>query len=169
MVALVERKEYSRLDDLLSSSRIIGLFNIQNPENAGSTLRTAAALGYTSVFLTSDCADIWSPRALRAGAGVQLSCNIYRSTEYLADIDSIKKSGFRFLTSALHNESVSVEKINRNEHLFVAVGNEGNGLRDEVIRLADQIVHIPMNNAAESLNASAAAAILMWELRDPSI
>lgn len=150
---------------LESCRRILGLCEIQNPENAAAAVRTAAALGYDAVMLTADCADIWSPRSIRAGAGAQFSLDIHTVQDMCTGIKKLKKHGFLTLASALTDAASEVQDIEKREKLFIAVGNEGHGLPDTVIEACDETVIIPMSGMVESLNANAAASILMWELR----
>lgn len=167
--AAVEKPAEQTAEDLSRHSRILGLCGLQNPENVGSCVRSAAALGYDAVLLSSDCADIWSPRALRAGAGTQLFCGISVSSDFASSVRALKEAGVLTCASALHTDSVPVTLVPRDRSIFLAVGSEGNGLPDEITELCELRVSIPMSGSAESLNAAAAAAVMMWELRDDSL
>ncbi len=167
--AVAARPEPCSEQEISGSARILGLCGIQNPENVGGSVRTAAALGFGSLLISSDCADIWSPRALRAGAGTQLFCRVCVTSDFRGSVEELKRAGVFTCASALHRDSVPVTGIGEREKLFIAVGSEGRGLPDEVTESCDAVVHIPMSGSAESLNAAAAAAIMMWELRDGSL
>lgn len=167
--AVVRRPDTVPVSDLTVSDRILGLFGLQNPENLGGGVRTAAALGYGSLLLSSDCADIWSPRALRAGVGTQLFCNVCVTSDPVSAIAEIRRAGVYTCASALHRDSVPVTEISGKDKLFLAIGSEGRGLPEDITESCDVTVHIPMSSSAESLNAAAAAAVMMWELRDSSL
>ncbi|MBQ9959286.1 MAG: RNA methyltransferase [Oscillospiraceae bacterium] len=163
--ALVQRPQAVSVKALCANSRILGLCSLQNPENVGAAIRTAAALGFGGVLLSADCADAWSPRALRAGAGCQLQVDMAVADDYAAAVASLREAGVYTMASALHRDAVQLGSVQRRPQMFIAVGNEGRGLPQDVIDACDDAVVIPMSERAESLNAAAAAAILLWELR----
>ena len=167
--AEVERPAWTEPAELASGSRILGLCGVQNPENVGSCIRTAAALGYSAVLLSSDCADVWSPRTVRAAAGTQLSCRIASTRDFAGSVRELANAGVLTCASALHSDSVYVSDVPRDRKIFLAVGSEGSGLPDDVTEACEIRIRIPMSGSAESLNAAAAAAVMMWELRDESL
>lgn len=163
--AVVRRPAPCSVAELAEQPRILGLCSLQNPENVGAAVRSAAALGFGGVLLSADCADLWSPRALRAGAGCQLRLSTAVAEDFTAAVRQLSAAGVCTLASALHRDALPISRVERRQRMFVAVGNEGNGLPQAVIDACDSAVVIPMSGAAESLNAAAAAAILLWELR----
>ena len=163
--AVVDRPVAVSVGKLAEHDRILGICGLQNPENAGACIRTAAALGYDGILVSSDCADLWSARASRASAGTQLSCDIAVTEDFASSVSELNRLGVTTMASALHKKAESVDRIGRAGKLFIAIGNEGHGLPAEVIEQCGRVVLIPMSDSAESLNAAAAAAILMWELR----
>ena len=164
--AAVERPAPVSVKELASHSRILGLCGLQNPENVGGCVRTATALGFGALLLSSDCADIWSPRAVRAAAGTQFSCSISVTSDFAASVGELRDEGVLTCASALHRDSIPVTEVEKGGRLFLAVGSEGQGLPDDVTEACDKTVRIPMSASAESLNAAAAAAVMMWELRE---
>ncbi len=167
--AVVEIPAAVSVDDIGSHSRILGICSLQNPENVGSCIRSAAALGFDSLLVSTDCADVWSPRAIRAASGTQFSCRISFTDDFAASVRQLRSSGVLTCASALHRDSVPVTEIKTDRSLFLAVGNEGRGLPEETVAACEKMIHIPMSGSAESLNAAAAAAVMMWELRDGSL
>lgn len=166
VVASVNRPRDIAVKDLSAYTRVLGLCNVQNPENVGGTIRTASALGFKAVVLSRDCADPWSPRSVRAGAGCQLKIRIHVTDDFRNTVEEINNLDFKTYASALHRDSVSLEKADKSGKIFLAIGNEGNGLPDDVISSCTGIISVPMSEEVESLNAAAAAAVMMWELRD---
>lgn len=141
------------------------LENLQDPGNLGTVLRTAEALGVSRVFLLGDCCDPWSPKALRAsmGAVFRLSLMEGGSAEELCKL--LRGQGCRLHAAVPRPDAVPVTELVLSQDLHaVFIGNEGSGLREETVALCDDAVVIPMAGRAESLNASAAATILLWEM-----
>ena len=165
VIALLKRPLDTDLYELASSDRILGLCGVQNPENIGAAIRSAAAFGFSGIMISRDCADPWSPRSVRAGAGTQLNCMIYTSHDFAGDVRKLGEEGFRTLASALHRDSVPLIDEKTTGKIFLAVGSEGSGLPEEVIEACSETVYIPLSEGVESLNAAAAAAVMMWELR----
>ena len=135
------------------------LENIQDPGNLGAMLRTAAAAGATQAVLSKGCHDPWSPKALRGGQGAQFVLPIERGVEVPAWCGQFK--GQR-LALALGEEN-SLFSCDLVGPLALIVGNEGAGLSEAVRAAATATVQIPMPGKMESLNASAALAIAVFE------
>lgn len=139
------------------------LERIQDPGNLGTILRTAEALGVTSVFLLGEGCDPFSPKALRAsmGAVFRLSLIMERDPKRLKTL----LEGYTLHAAVPDSGATPVTEINFSTGLHaILIGNEGNGLTEETISLCHDRITIPMGGRAESLNASAAANILLWEL-----
>lgn len=141
------------------------LENIQDPGNLGTILRTAEALGQFRVFLLGDCCDPLSPKALRAsmGAAFRLGLGTEVSTKKL--LKMLESEGYMTHGAVPADTAIPVTGIDfgTGRHAVV-VGNEGRGLTPETAGLCMDLVTIPMGGRAESLNAAAAATVLLWEL-----
>lgn len=141
------------------------LENLQDPGNLGTVLRTAEALGMRRVFLLGDCCDPLSPKALRASMGAVFRVELpqERSPERLKAL--LERYGYRLHAAVPERTAEKVTDVDFSQGLHaVFIGNEGNGLTQETIALCHDRVTIPMEGRAESLNASAAATILLWEM-----
>lgn len=141
------------------------LENLQDPGNLGTILRTAEALGFQHVYLLGDCCDPLSPKALRAsmGATFRVGLVVEPSREKLCG--QLKAQGRTLLASVPDSTALPVTTVDFSHGKWaVFIGNEGNGLTSETIALCHHRVTIPMAGRAESLNASAAATILLWEM-----
>lgn len=150
------------LDKIENTGRYVALENISDPSNLGTILRTAEALGLDGVILSDNCCDIYSPKTTRGSMGAVFRmkfCIVKNFSEYIGNLTD---SGIKTY-AATPRDAVSVTKIDFKSGI-VLIGNEGAGLSDEAIDSCIARVKIPMGGRAESLNASAAAAILMWEL-----
>ena len=135
------------------------LEDIQDPGNLGSLLRSAAAAGCDAIFLSKGCADVWSPKVLRAGMGGHFVLNIYEATDLLAVAAAFQG---KLLAGALGAET-SLYDCDLRGKLAFAVGNEGSGLSDSLKALSSQVITIPMLGKVESLNVAAAAAVCLFE------
>ena len=128
----------------------------------GTILRTAEAVGIDGIVLSDDCCDIYSPKVVRGSMGA-----VFRIP--FTVVSSIKDfiSAHKDITSYASVVSGDAEKITDvkfSDSSLLVIGNEGNGVKASTIEACDKKITIPMNGRAESLNASAAAAILIWEM-----
>jgi len=135
------------------------LEDIQDPGNLGSILRSAAASGIRRIYLSTGCADAWSPKALRAGMGAHFHLSIHESS------DLVKTAQYfpgQIVAMVLNTEKKLFDLDLSGPTAFI-IGNEGAGISTQLLKCTDSIVTIPMPGAAESLNAAAAAAICFFE------
>ena len=145
---------------LLSPSRFALLLeDIQDPGNLGSMLRSAAAAGCDTVFLSPQCADAWSPKVLRAAMGGHFALNICEQQDLLG----VAKTFPGTLLATSLQAARSLYNCDLRGDVAFMVGNEGAGLSDELSRLASGRITIPMPGRIESLNAAAATAICLFE------
>lgn len=135
------------------------LEDIQDPGNLGTILRSAAAAGCDTAFLSPACADAWSPKVLRAGMGAHFVLNIQEKSDLAAT--AAEFSGM-VLAASLAAEHKLYE-LDLTGPLAVVVGNEGAGISPALMAAASHRVKIPMPGAVESLNAAAAAAVCLFE------
>lgn len=151
-------------ETLPSSFNALLLSSIQDPGNLGTIIRTAYAFGVDRLFITPDCADIYSPKVIRAAMGT-----LFRQKITVAnDLDTAKKLkelGGSVYAAALRESAMVVGNFKLPQRVCFAVGNEGHGLSDALINLCTGAVIIPMTPDCESLNAAGAAGILSWEMR----
>ena len=147
--------------------RYIALENIQDPSNMGTILRTAEAFGVHGVILSKDCCDIYSPKVVRGSMGAVFRITTVIAENFTEYIRQLTRNGINTYASTPH-EAENIEHIDFSNGGVMLIGNEGNGLKEETIQVCLKRVKIPMTGRAESLNASAAAAILMYKLQSIS-
>ena len=142
--------------------RVVLLDGVQDPGNVGTIVRTAEALGFDCAVMSPDCADVWSPKALRSsmGSALRLPCITGELTDI---IKSLTAEGFSVYGAMLDDSAARLGGIEFPEKSAVVIGSEGSGISREVAALCSRAVYIPISGA-ESLNAAAAAAIILWEL-----
>ena len=142
---------------------ILILDGLRDPGNVGTVLRTAAAFGCNTVVMSSDCADVYNPKTVRAAMGAVFRQKTVTVTDLEGTIRKLRDNGRLVYCATLDDTSVELSDIAITpKHCFV-IGNEGNGIRKEIISASTGSVIIPMQPGAESLNASAAATVLLWE------
>ncbi len=134
------------------------LEDIQDPGNLGSMMRSAAAAGCDAVFLSKGCADAWSPKVLRGGMGGHFALSIHES----ADLSAVAETFQGRVYAASLQAKQSLYGCDLHGDIAFAIGNEGAGLSEELLRVAHP-VFIPMPGKIESLNAAAAAAVCLFE------
>ena len=164
ILCVIKQQKYL-LEELLSvqNPHFVVLDNLQDPGNLGTIVRTAEGAGVDAIFMSRDCVDIYNPKTIRSTMG-----SIYRMpTIYIEDIpmllEEFRKKGICSYAAHLEGKH-SYEAENYCGGTAILIGNEGNGLRQEVAEKADVWVQIPMQGKVESLNAAIAAAVLMFEV-----
>ena len=162
ILAVVEKPAYELEDLLKGTPLLLVLETIQDPGNLGTILRTAEGAGCTGVILSKDTVDLFSPKVVRSTMG-----SLYRMPYYVAEdlgetIDALKKCGVTFFAAHLKGKKCYDECDYRKPSAFL-IGNEGNGLTDEIAEKADEKIIIPMAGKLESLNAAMSAGILAYE------
>lgn len=148
----------------ISKGKYIVLENTADPANLGTIARTAEALGLSGLIISSKGCDPFSPKAQRAGMGALLRLPVFLTNDLLAELSELKDKGFLTLASVVSDADCDVTKVDYPENCAVLIGNEANGLTPEAISACDKKVTITMRGRAESLNAAAAASIIMWEM-----
>ena len=136
--------------------------NIQDPGNLGTIIRTAEAAGFSAVLLSPNCVDIYSPKVVRASMGSYFNIKIINNIK-TDDILAMKNKGLKIYGGSLRDNSCDYRLVDYSAPVMVVIGNEANGISDNVLDLCDS-VKIPIVGRAESLNASVAAGILIYEV-----
>ncbi len=141
------------------------LEDVQDPGNLGTVLRTAEAFGIGEMVLAGSCCDPYSPKALRAGMGAAFRAVPRVAGDAGEAADWLRGHGYRCHGAVPDAGALPIDQVELSwgRHA-VFVGNEGNGLRAQTLARMDDRVTIPMAGRAESLNASAAATVLLWEM-----
>ena len=153
-------KEEFFLDD---QERTLALCSLRDPGNLGSVIRSATAFGVEHIVLTSDCADVYNPKVVRSAMGSLFKIKITVVKDFISFIDAAKSHGRRIFAAELSENAKSLREIELSNNDIFIIGNEGHGIPGEVSSCCDSSVYIPISEKTESLNASVAAAIFMWE------
>jgi len=152
------------LEDILriESANVLFLEEVRDPGNLGTIIRTAECAGVTGIVLSSGCADIYNPKVVRATMGSLFRVPFVYVDNIVAAILCAKKNHIRVFGTHLNGRQNFYEEDYAGKTAFL-IGNEANGITEETARAADALVKIPMAGRAESLNASVAAAVVIYE------
>lgn len=137
--------------------------NVQTPGNLGAVARTAEALGLDGIIVSGGC-DVYNPKALRAAMGSLLRISVFDTDNLAHFLEDCKRNGMKTYAAVPDASALPVTSMDKSHGVVCVVGNEGNGLSKEIINACSDKITIPMLGRAESLNAAAAACIVMWEM-----
>ena len=143
--------------------RLLALDGVQDPGNVGTIIRTADAAGFTGVLFSPECADLFSPKVLRATMGSVFRLGFSFPASLPDALEQLKKDGYSVLSSQLDG-SPFYDRKDVSSSFVLVIGNEGNGVSDAVKAAATHHLCLPMRGGAESLNAAVAAGIMMYDL-----
>ncbi|MBD5117225.1 MAG: RNA methyltransferase [Ruminococcaceae bacterium] len=150
------------LDRILEKNKIILLDCIQDSGNLGTIIRTAEAFGIEGAILSSDCADPYSPKTLRASMGSGFRLPVCVSSSLEKTVLELKENGFETYAAMLDETAQRLGEFEFPQKCALIIGNEGHGVSEAVAGLCRK-VYIPIRGA-ESLNAAAAAAVICYEM-----
>lgn len=164
-IATIDNKaEKLAYDALAASNKITAFESLRDPGNLGTMIRTAAALGTDTLILSSDCADVYNPKTVRAAMGAIFTRRILIADDMPAVVGLLRSLGRRTVAAALTEDAADARSLGLCSRDCVIIGNEGHGLTEKTIRACDAVAMLPMERGPgiESLNAASAAAIFMW-------
>ena len=136
--------------------------NLNDPGNIGALIRTAAAAGTDGVILSAGSGDIYNPKVLRAAAGAILRIPIVTDAMLPDTIGLLKQAGYAIYAAHHRGDTLPYSLDLRGSFCWL-IGSESHGISGEAAALADTRVRLPMANEVESLNASVAGSLLLYE------
>lgn len=162
-IIAVSRIPNYNLEQLLKKdvARILMFDRVQDPGNAGTLIRTADAAGFDAILSLKGTVDLYSPKVNRSAMGSNICIPIIEIEE--TDIQNLKQNGFKILATALDEHAQTYDKAIYTEKCVIVLGNEANGVSENIIAMSDQKVYIPIYGKAESLNVGIAGAIVMYK------
>lgn len=146
-----------------AGERTLALYSVRDPGNLGSVIRSATAFGVEHIVLSSDCADVYNPKTVRSAMGCLFKVRISIVSDFSSFIEATQAVGRRVFAAELADRAVSLTDISLLSSDIFVIGNEGHGIPREISDKCSSSVFIPISQKAESLNASVAAAMFMWE------
>jgi len=171
IISAFRRKKEDNLSGILKLKKIVILERVVNPSNIGAIFRSAAAFNIDGIILKKGCCDPYTRRAIRVSMG-----NVFNipwgyfegddTTVNEHDFALLHENNYKTIAMALKSDSIKLsdERLKKNEKIAIFLGNEGDGLSDNVVNSVDYKVIIPMAHEVDSLNVAAASAVAFWEL-----
>ena len=160
VMAIIEKnnkdKEINYNEDI-----IVVLDDIQDPGNLGTILRTVDSIGLSQILVSKGTADAYNPKVVRSTMGAIYRVKVIECDNLKETLKEIKKNKFKILVTSL-DDSKSVYDIKYYKKVII-IGNEANGVEEEIVKLADEKIKIPMLGKTESLNASVATGVVLYE------
>ena len=163
VLAVAEKKTNKNIEeiDLKDEDLFLILDNVQDPGNIGTIIRTADSIGLKYIFIKDGSCDIYNPKVLRSTMGsiFRVECVIFNDSKVL--IEKLKQNNIKvYATNLKTNKSIYDVDF---KNSAIIVGNESNGVSEELLELADENIKIPMRGNAESLNVAIATSIILYE------
>ena len=160
IMAIVEKGDLNSQIDY-TQDIIVVLDDIQDPGNLGTILRTVDSVGLNQIIVSKETADAFNPKVVRSTMGAIFRVKIIEVENLVQAIKEIRKHHFKLMVTSLQTEN-SIYDIQFNKKIIV-IGNEANGVSKEIQDMTDEKVKIPMLGKTESLNASVATGIVLYE------
>lgn len=151
-----------RLEKKEIGNKVLILDDIQDPGNLGTIIRSSLAFNIDTIILSNNSVDIYNEKVLRATEGMIFHLNIIRS-DIKEEIKELKKDNYVIYGTKVTN-GVNVRDVNKVSKYALVMGNEGNGVKEDILELCDVYLYIPMALGVESLNVGVATSIILYEL-----
>ena len=160
-ILAVVSKENAENDIDYSQDIIVALDDLQDPGNLGTILRTVDSIGLTQILVSKGTADCFNPKVVRSTMGAIFRVKIIECENLMETLKQAKKHHFKVMVTSLQTDN-SIYDVDYNKKVIV-VGNEANGVEQQIQDFADEKVKIPMLGKTESLNASVATGVVLYE------
>ena len=143
-------------------NKVLVLDDIQDPGNFGTIIRSAVAFNINTIVVSNNTVDLYNSKVIRASQGMLFNINIIRR-DLNVFVPELKKEGYQIYATKV-NGGKSLKTIEKMEKFAIIMGNEGAGVNDNLMNLADEYLYIDMNSNCESLNVAVATSIILYEL-----
>ena len=162
IMAIIDDFNYSNINDLLDENIVVLLDHIEDPHNLGAIIRTVEAAGIKSIIIPKDRAVDVNQTVMKTSSGALNYVNIARVTNLVNAINTLKDNNFFIYGAAM--DGIDYKSVSYSNKVCLVIGNEGKGISPLVRKSCDEIVSLPMKGNINSLNASVAAGILIYDL-----
>lgn len=146
----------------IKTDLVVCLDCVTDPGNVGTIIRNCDWFGIREIILGNSCADLFNPKTIRASMGAIFNTNVFKSNNLSEDLKNLKTKSYKIISATLEGKNIFDYK--QREKLIVILGNEANGISNEILNISDEFVTIPKKGAAESLNVANASAVILAEL-----
>lgn len=172
IAAKIKDIPYASLDEIIEKAKgkgnhalIVALDGIQDPHNVGAILRSCDAAGADGTLICKHNAAGLTPAAVKASTGAALTIPVAQVNSMASALQKLKEEGFWVAGTDFDKESIDYRKGNYDSPIVLVIGNEGKGMSASVKKQCDFKLHLPMRGSVQSLNASVAAGILLYEIQ----
>lgn len=165
IILYIEDFKYCEIEDFIyeENSKVVILDHLEDPHNLGAIIRTCEAAGISGIILPKDRSVSVNSTVMKTSTGALENVNIAMVTNLNQTIKKLKDNGFWIVGTDMEN-SVDYREIDYSGKIALVIGSEGFGMSDSVKKSCDFIARIPMNGKINSLNASVAAGIMIYEV-----
>lgn len=153
-----------KINEKSLGNRILIIDELQDPGNLGTIIRSSVAFNIDTIILSENSVDLYNDKVIRASEGMLFKINILKKN-IKEVIGSLKSNDYKIFGTKVTNGTDLKNVICPEKFAFI-VGNEGNGIRKEILDLCDEYLYIPMNEKCESLNVAIATSIILYEIGD---
>ena len=160
----IDEFSYGTLDDITNDELVLMLDHLEDPHNFGAIIRTCEAKGIKSIIIPKDRGVIVNETVMKTSSGALNHVNIIMVTNLVNSINKLKDKGY--FVYAADMGGIDYHKVDFADKVVLVIGNEGNGISKIIRDNSDEIISIPMKGVVNSLNASVAAAILIYGIGD---
>lgn len=165
ILAIVKQPEYD-FEEIISreSSKLLFLEDVRDPGNIGTMIRTAEGAGFDGIVLSKESVDMFNPKVVRSTMGAIYRVPFIYEENFSKTLkDKYVASGYNLYAAHLEG-ATNYTSVEYNKKTGIIIGNEANGISDEVVKVAQNMIKIPMEGKVESLNAAVSAALIMYEV-----
>ncbi len=150
----------SKLKEKDIENKIVILDGIQDPGNLGTIIRSSVAFNIDTIVLSKDCVDLYNSKVIRATQGMIFNINIIERDikEFISGLNGYKVYGTKV------NGGKSLKLLEKVEKFAIIMGNEGQGVKSDILDMCSDYIYIDMNKSCESLNVGVATSIILYEL-----
>ncbi len=157
----VDDYEYGTLDDVINDEIVVILDHLEDPHNLGAIIRTCDAAGIKNIIISKDRSVRVNSTVMKVSVGCLENVNVVMVSNINTAINKLKENGFWIIATDMNG--TDFKKIDYSGKIAIVIGNEGSGISNVTRKNSDFIVSIPMNGKINSLNASVAAALVIYE------
>jgi len=164
-ILAVAQLRYRTIDEIILENNpfLLYLDEVQDPGNMGTIIRTADAFNIDGIIISQGCVDPYNPKVVRATMGSIFRTPLYFASDGLDMLKDLREKGIKIYSTSLQG-SIPIYDADYNGGLVLVIGNESKGVREDIQRMSNILIKIPMPGKAESLNAGVAASIIMYEV-----
>ena len=160
----IDDYSYGTLDDIQNDSLVLMLDHLEDPHNFGAIIRTCEAKGIKSIIIPKDRGVTVNETVMKTSSGALNHVNIIMVTNLVNAINKLKDQGYFIYAADMDGKDY--KSVDYADKVVLIIGNEGNGISNIIKNNSDEIISIPMKGVVNSLNASVAAAILIYGIGD---